>query len=78
MVMANMNSVKEKVCALLGSIFIKFKSPVAQYARNQSAIVPSLLTVKGFNRCAIRLNTLVKCSIQIAMKWYFVSGFTAI
>ena len=38
--MANMNSVKEKVCALLGSIFIKFKSPVAQYARNQSAIVP--------------------------------------
>ena len=38
----------------------------------------ALLTVKGFNRCAIRLNTLVKCSIQIAMKWYFVSGFTAI
>ena len=27
---------------------------------------------------AIRLNTLVKCSIHIAMKWYFVSGFTAI
>ena len=77
MVMANMNSVKEKVCALLGSIFIKFKSPVAQYA-GESECYCALLTVKGFNRCAIRLNTLVKCSIQIAMKWYFVSGFTAI
>ena len=67
------------LCAasLLGSIFIKFKSPVAQYAR-ESECYCALLTVKGFNRCAIRLNTLVKCSIQIAMKWYFVSGFTAI
>ena len=76
--MTNMRCVKERVCSLLlGSIFIKFKSPVAQYAR-ESECHCALLTVKGFNRCAIRLNTLVKCSIQIAMKWYFVSGFTAI
>ena len=78
MTMTNMSCVKERVCSLLlGSIFIKFKSPVAQYAQ-ESECHCALLTVKGFNRCAIRLNTLVKCSIQIAMKWYFVSGFTAI
>ena len=46
--------------------------------RNQSAIVPPCEQWKVSIDLAIRLNTLVKCSIHIAMKWYFVSGFTAI
>ena len=46
--------------------------------RNQSAIVPPCEQWKVSIDLAIRLNTLVKCSIHIAMKWYFVSGFPAI
>ena len=46
--------------------------------RNQSAIVPPCEQWKVSIDLAIRLNTLVKCSIHIAMKWYFVSGFPPI
>lgn len=42
---------------------------------NQSAFVFHW-TLKGFNRCAIRLNTLVKRAIQAPMKIYFLTRFT--
>ena len=59
-------------------IFINFNLPsfsIQPRNRNPSAIV-SRLTLKGFNRCAIRLYTLVNVLFKSAWKLYFVSGFT--